>query len=459
MKNKLKFILLIYLFFYLVCLPCYAVNLTDDLSISGFVSQGYMKTDNNNWFGQEESGSFDFSEFGMNFNFSKNRLRIGAQITARDIGEFGNNELFLDWAHGDYKFKDYFGIRVGKCKLPFGFYNAGRDIDMLRIPVMLPSSVYDESRRDISNSYRGAGIYGNISSAVGDFEYELWYGISEIKGAGMYEKGIISAMGSIIDSFMSVSAPRLIEEHFGFPKDSVKGLKYDMDTILNSDNMDVGNTATPGISIRWMPSFFEGLRIGISTQSVDPDVTIPVNIDADILFVNGTVIPFEKKGTIFFNAKPEYVVLFSGEYIFNKWMFASEYVMYKLDYDLIYEGFEPLDMSSIPELSKFTVSPRGWYLQANYEISDMFSAGIYYSEYYPDRADKKGSKLKQSGIDAHRAWQKEIVPTLRIDFNKNMLLKLETHFINGTAQLLTDFNPEGMSKNWILYTAKITFNF
>ena len=205
--------------------------------------------------------------------------------------------------------------------------------------------------------------------------------------------------------------------------------------------------------------FFEGLKIGISTHFLDPDITIPVNIDADILLADGTVIPFETTGEILFNAKPEYVFVFSGEYILNNWVFASEYIMYKLDYDLIYEGFDSLDMSSIPDVYKFTVSPRGWYVQVNYEITDMFSAGIYYSEFYPDRTDKKGNKLKQLGTDAHRAWQKEIVPTLRIDFNKNMLLKLETHFINGTAQLFTDFNPEGMSKNWILYTAKITFNF
>ncbi len=463
MVKKSKITIIFCLYFCFICIPCYGIQLMDNFTVSGFLSQGYMKTDKNNWFGNEEKGSFNFDEYGINFNFSVDKLRLGAQVAARDMGEFGDNELFLDWVHGDYKFKDYLGIRVGKCKVPLGFYNGGRDVDMLRVPVLLPSCVYDESRRDISNSYRGGGIYGNITSFLGEFEYELWYGISEIGSAGMYEKGVIDAMSFNINSFMAVFASAFIENAYDLPQGSVTGMNYNRNSIVNPEDIEVANAATPGISVLWMPFFCEDLKLGVSTQSVDPDVVIPVEFDGDVLIASGLVpgdqIPFNTTGSILFNAKPEYAFVFSGEYFFNEWVFTSEYIMYKLDYNLIYEGFSPFDLSEIEAISKFKISVRGWYVQAVYEISDMFSAGIYYSEFYPDRTDKKGDKLKQRGIEAHRAWQKEIVPTLRIDFNKNLLLKLETHFINGTAQLLTDFNPDGISKNWILYTAKMTFNF
>ena len=66
--------------------------------INGFISQGYLKTENNGYLGDTEDGTFNFNEMGLNISTSPiSRLRFGMQLFARDIGDFGNDELIIDW--------------------------------------------------------------------------------------------------------------------------------------------------------------------------------------------------------------------------------------------------------------------------------------------------------------------------------------------------------------------------
>jgi len=146
------------------------------VDIHGYLSQGYMKSSNNNYLATTEDGTFEFNEMGLNFSIEFDKLRIGAQLLSRDLGEFGNNDIVLDWAMGDYQFNELFGVRAGKIKIPMGFYNQGRDVDMLRIPVLLPGSIYDEGTRDMLNTYEGIGVYGLFYSPMGELDYEAYYG-------------------------------------------------------------------------------------------------------------------------------------------------------------------------------------------------------------------------------------------------------------------------------------------
>ena len=62
-----------------------------DTTINGFISQGYLKTDKNNWLADTEEGSFQFNDLALRFSSRlTSRLFLGIQFYARDLGDLGN---------------------------------------------------------------------------------------------------------------------------------------------------------------------------------------------------------------------------------------------------------------------------------------------------------------------------------------------------------------------------------
>ena len=88
--------------FLILFLAVHLFGQSDALQIHGFISQGFMMSNENNFLGQTKDGTFEFNEFGINFSTElTNELRVGMQIFARDLGYLGNEELTVDWAYGD----------------------------------------------------------------------------------------------------------------------------------------------------------------------------------------------------------------------------------------------------------------------------------------------------------------------------------------------------------------------
>jgi len=138
--------------------------LAGQLVVHGIISQGYLNSTDYNYLIPSEAGSFSFNETLLNVGANVNdNIRVGAQVMARNLGHAGNENVVLDWAYGDYRFSDEFGVRVGKVKTPFGLYNQTRDVDMVRNSILLPQSVYTEVFRDVMNAFEGASIYGTLA--------------------------------------------------------------------------------------------------------------------------------------------------------------------------------------------------------------------------------------------------------------------------------------------------------
>lgn len=75
----------------------------------------------------------DINEMGINFGYQPlDKLMIGIQFFARDLGGVGNDEIQGDYANASYRFKDYFGVRADRMKNTMGLYSEFRDVDMLR---------------------------------------------------------------------------------------------------------------------------------------------------------------------------------------------------------------------------------------------------------------------------------------------------------------------------------------
>ncbi len=158
-------------------------NWVDQLNLEthGFASFGYLDTSHNNWLGQTRDGTAEFWEVGANvIARPMDRLRIGAQVFARDLVKYDNGNPTLDWAYADYRLMDAIGIQAGRFKLPLGLYNESLDIDAARTSIFLAPSVYALRSRDLYISTDGAKIYGlcDLNSA-GSFEYAAFVGAKE----------------------------------------------------------------------------------------------------------------------------------------------------------------------------------------------------------------------------------------------------------------------------------------
>jgi hypothetical protein len=149
------------------------------LEVHGFASQGFILTLKNDYLAENTTdGSFEFSEIGI--NFTKNltdKLRLGVQFFAQDLGPTGNYDAKVDWFYFDYRFADWLGVRGGRLKIPYGLHNEVQDVDSARVPVLLPQSVYPLQNRQTLFAHTGAELYGFLrTGGAGAFEYRLFAG-------------------------------------------------------------------------------------------------------------------------------------------------------------------------------------------------------------------------------------------------------------------------------------------
>ncbi len=374
------------------------------VAIHGFVSQGYMQSSSRNFFAETSQGTFELNEMGINFitHMPAHHLRLGLQLFARDLGQIGNDQVFLDWAVAEYRWRDWLGFSAGKIKVPHGLYNETRDVDMLRTNIFLPQSVYNESWRDVIAANKGVGIFGNFPlMKFGRISYRAQTGTVEID---------------------SHSGPAL---HFN---DQVP---RDLPTSAEKIHVEHGHVA----SLQWLTPL-ESLRLGCSFWSLafkaDMD-TRRLPIDTD------------------FSLDAESYTL-SAEYTFENLILAAEYMR-------IYWKIFPTNRRLLPLAPGFVPEfyTQGYYGSATYRLASAFEAGCYYAEYFPDDFDREGRTQEFF----HRAWLKDACLSARLDLNEYWTIKMEGHLMNGSAILLNADNPDGFGTNphWFLFAAKITFSF
>jgi len=381
-----------------------------DVAVHGTVSQGWLKSSEYDYLTPDtEDGTFSFNEMILNTSARVDgNLRIGLQLLGRDFGPEGNNEVLLDWAFGDYRWRDWLGFRVGKVKTPIGFYNKTRDVDMVRTPVLMPQSVYTEQFRTVATAFQGASIYGNLPlGQTSSLDYEAFYGNIELNSTNFLAYLLQGAMG-------------------GTPM-----LSYDAECEF------VG-----GGALAWNTPL-DGLRVGASWLTLEMETrasfTGPVPPGAPA-GTPPTVLPMD----LFLDMKSVYVL--SAEYVRDALTVAAEYQRFDVDIEIT------TPMGVMPDDDK----RGGWYVQGAYRFSPLFEFGTYYSVYHPDWDDRDGEDVSPD----HRAWQKDLAITARFDVTDNWLLKLEGHFMNGTGDIDAAANPDGFDEeSWTMIAAKSTFYF
>ncbi len=389
-----------------------------DIRVHGYISQGFMISNHNNYLADTKNGTFQFNELGLNFSTGlTEKLQVGIQLAALDLGDLGNDQIGIDWAFADYRWRDWLGIRVGKIKLPSGLYNKTRDVDMLRTPIILPQGIYIETFRDTLVAVKGISGYGGVPlRALGSISYEVLAGTMNIDKDGPTSKG--------------VEARNLFDIE-----------KYEVKKALCWQ-------------VLWETPL-EGLRLAASRLDIKfklfanltKDLTIPVDFPP-------YTITLAKAGASLIGDIPNFHrTIFSLEYTRGNLVLAAEYCRQDQTRYTRITGLEP-----VKRMQKF----ESYYGSSSYRFSDWFETGVYYSVFYKDRDDRDGTGTPYD--PPFSAYQKDACLTFRFDMNDYWVFKLEGHLMDGTALCFTQDNLDdrGMprfTKNWYLLAAKMTFSF
>jgi hypothetical protein len=381
------------------------------VQVHGFVSQGFVYTNDNNWLTMDtSSGSAAFTDFGLNMSSQvTDKLRIGAQGYDRNLGQLGQYHPSLDWALADYRFKSWFGVRGGKVKTTLGLYTDTQDLDFLRVFALLPQSIYPTDLRDSTIAHLGGDVYGNVSlkHGLGDLSYTAY--------AGHRSDSIYSGY------------PYLLTQ-YGVYFSRVGGLQY-------------------GADLRWNTPL-KGLLIGASRLNEDltgtAKFTSPLN-------PAGGLVPLNE------GFKAGWTNQFYGEYTVGKLRIDSEYRRQLHD-----QNNESLNVETI-------IDVRGWYISGSYRLMKRLALGSYYSRYSITTVSEGGPlaagfpRQTDTSLPVNHIYDKVIAA--RVDLNKFWNLKLEGHFMDGYgASLYPDgfypqLNLHGFKPNTDALVLKTSFNF
>jgi hypothetical protein len=370
---------------------------TQEVQIHGFVSQGYMKTTRNAYLADtaRKQGSFDFTEVGINFTKPlSDKLRVGVQLFAHDLGPLGNYSPQFDWYYLDYRFFDWLGVRAGKTKLPWGLYNEFNDVDAGRVSVLLPQSIYPVANRESLFAQTGAEVYGEVAlGQAGSLEYRAYGGTIFVNTAD--------------------ASPQL------------KGF----DVVY-----DVGGR------LMWQTPL-EGLQMGSSLQAARFDLQYTPTPEQQASYAAAGILPADYAGTIGIKL-PVKLWVASAEYQAQRFSIAAEYGRNFINYRTTL---------LTPEVQ---TTREGYYVMASYQVAHWFTPGLYYSAFFPK---------VEAPVKKRSTYQHDVAATLRYDLMPNWLLKLEGHFMHGTAGLRSDLNGnqplDSLSKNWGVFLVKTTAYF
>jgi hypothetical protein len=140
-----------------------------DYQVHGFLAQGFVLSEHNDFYGDSTGGSFEFYEAGLNGTIKPlPSLLVSAQVLARDAGATDDGKPRLDYGFLDHTFPGASGdagVRAGRVKNPYGLYNDTRDVVFARPGVLLPQSVYFESQgaRSLLFASDGLQAYGGFT--------------------------------------------------------------------------------------------------------------------------------------------------------------------------------------------------------------------------------------------------------------------------------------------------------
>lgn len=374
----------------------------DDIQIHGLVSQGFLLTHNNGLFTaeSEDNGTFEFNEVALNVVATPiDRLRVGIQIAAQDLGDSFNDKPVIDWAYGNYNFGEVtkgldLAVSAGRFKMGHGLYNDYRDLDMTRSSVFLPMAVYNPRWREIILAVNGFGATATLSAgALGTFEFNGFIG----------------------------------DNNF----DASEGVLHDTFGDIGMDTSSISVQSIRGGQITWNTPL-EGLRAKYSL------------VDAAEFEASGTALAggaFIAGTDMSFTIPNYWDNIFSLEYQWNNLTLAGEY-----DYTFFHSTLA--GNVGIPIEIEGTTATHSTYISAAYRLHAKWEVlgGWQWSE----SDDSQAGKSKWYALNA----------AVRYDITDHWLIKAEYQWTHGDDLLRGAEQEDGTTEEiWSFFALKTTFDF
>lgn len=388
-------------------------DLPGDFQIHGFASQAYITTSDNNVFGNSDhGGSFGLTEAGLNASVRPlPRLQVSAQVVSRRAGEGVKGIPRLDYAILDYRLysheADQFGIRVGRLKNPFGFYNETRDVAHTRPSILLPQSIYFDRTRNLGLSGDSVQLYGE--TAIGNFgtfssQFGVWFPIVSDKDT---ESSLLAG----------IQRGHLTRE-----------ASYIGRGIFETND--------------------KRIRLGIS------GIWLNTAYDPQYQHLKETLGP----GALQFTP-----IYFSAQYNAEKWSITAEYALRHFKYNSAFG-----DSISARLLNGQDFFGESYYIQGEYRFTPKWEGFLRYDALFADRADRNGKDFvelvkEQAGIvrPGHSRFAKDITVGLRWNITPEFMLRAEYHHVNGTGWLsrLDNPNANNTEQYWHLFAIQAAYRF
>lgn len=374
-----------------------------EIQVHGFFSQGFLYSDENNYLTAPTSqGTFRLTDGGLNISSQlTSKFRVGAQAYVRNVGQLGKGHVTLDWAFGDYRLHDRFGIRAGRIKTVLGLYNDTQDLEFLHTWALLPQSLYPIDLRGFSISHLGGDLYGTLrAKRAGGFAYTVYAGQSPPDLAGGMQHGLAS---------------------YGIRSSGPRG------SMIGGD-------------LKWTTPM-TGLLIGSSFLRSKQ-------------FSNGTN---EMLGGTFRSDAILHTLLFSAQYSRGPWRIEWE----RSRATTVAVVQAALDASG-PVTTHISYDIRGWYSAAAFRFSKYLEVGSYHSRFYPN-ADRRVSPTGLDQPPAARHIYDQAL-TARFDIKSYWDIKVEGHLMDGYGDPGTSRGfypqdtPTGLQPKTKLLVIRLGFN-
>lgn len=454
----------------LTAIPAAQAADISDVQFHGFVSQGYLWTSNNNWYGDtQDHGSFEFNEFALNAVARPvDRLRIGIQLFARDLGLYGNDEVQIDWAYADYQAvqADWgsLGVTVGRFKTTYGLYNETRDVDMARTQVFLPTTVYNNRLRDVYLALNGIQLYGNVKMhKAGSMDWTVALGSNTLNTDGaaadvFEETGVI---GDVTD--LSTDNTTTLSLTWNTP---LEGLRF-RGSVIDLRNLRSAGTAGTRITEPAIANMQAGVNGAIAAAPPAP----PFGLTGNSVSLDSSAL---EPTTVTASAPHYYTGIVSAEYQFGDWTFAAEwmreYAKFQIESTVtpnigylnttinaanpayggaLGPGITTNSAFQPQEISEYMYQKlEGFYFTASYRFLERWEIAGGPQTAFSDYSERGAGTV-------HRGWS----AALRYDIFSNWLVKAEWQSIRGTQQLYSSENPEGAKYTWNMLALKTTVDF
>jgi len=404
-----------------------AIEVADGFNITPFLSQSMVHTTDNNFHGHsDDSVSLRSNEIGAVFQYQPNsKWLLATQLMARNAGEMDDGDPRVDYLFAQYRFfenlDNSYSFKIGKLRLPYGFYNETRDVAATNPGFILPQSIYIDRGRNTFYSANGASFHGEHYWNMHSLTWDI--GTAEIEPD---------------DDEMDDLA--------GFPAGNGDGTYNGFARIMYSFNQGQFKTA-------------------LSYRKSDFDFVPEIGLDIE-------------EG----NIKTDGYLL-SLQYNTEKWTWTAEWMRSDTEVGFTAQNVSvqapppapPGFFVDVDIPVSFKFPSEGYYLQAQYRFHPKFTLLMRHGQTYANRDDKKGEETV-ANINEQIALFPQLAPLARTSFSQyardsvlgltwnispNMITRIEWHDVEGTFWLSSADNPESgdTKKFWDIVAVQFAYRF